>query len=139
MSKKVLIDRDIKEALDSLIFKGEAKVSDIVKEKRIENIIRCHAKSAWNGYKQLNRLTLLELVDILRNGYECKPDEEENLVKSYKCNLATVKFYKGKSGLHGCEREQDSYSRGYITAFEDLLSKDINIDKVISLLNKKGL
>lgn len=136
---KVKVDRDIKEALDGLIYKGEHYTLEEEVNRRIENIIRCHARAPWTGYKQLNRLTLLELVDILRNGYECEPDEEEKLVKSYERNLATVKFYKGKSGLHGCEREQDSYSRGYVAAFEDMLSSDIDIDKVIKLLNEKGL
>jgi|GEM_PF-3163406 len=131
MSGKIKVNKDIKNALDGLIFKGEEIISERTKKKRIENIIQCHAKYGhWNGYKQLNNLTLIELTKMLINGYEVEPSLEEKLVKHFSDHKEIVKFYDGKKELDKCEIEQYNFSRGYVTAYEDLLSGKVDLNKI---------
>lgn len=131
MSGKIKVSEDIKIALDGLIFKGDKIISERTKKKRIEGIIQCHSKYGhWNGYKQLNKLTLIELTEMLIKGYEAEPTLEEKLVKDFSHHKEIVKFYDGKKNLDKCEIEQYNFSRGYVAAYEKLLSGKVDLNKI---------
>ena len=62
--------------------------------------------------------------------YEVESSLEEKLVKHFSDHKEIVKFYDGKKELDKCEIEQYNYSRGYVTAYEDLLSGKVDLNKV---------
>jgi len=128
---KIKVSEDVKIALDGLIFKGDETVSEETKKQRVEDIIRCHAKYGhWNGYKQLNRLSLVELTEMLIKGYEAEPSPEERLVKNYYKHKENITFYEDREQLDNYETEQFYFSRGYVIAYEALLSEEIDLNKI---------
>lgn len=138
---KIKVSAEVRNALDNMIWKDyKGSHTEKAYNDRVEVIIKLYAlHGSFFGYEILNQYSLIEIVDILRFGYEAEPSKEEKLVKNYLSNVATANFYKDKSGLDKCEVRQEGYSRGYASAFYDLIGNgDIDIDEVIRILNTKG-
>lgn len=138
---KIKVSSSVKHALDSVVWKDyEGARTKEEYDKRSESAIKIYATyGRFLGHEILSNYPLIEMVDMLRFGYEAEPSKEERLVKNYLSNVATANFYKDKSGLDKCEVRQEGYSRGYASAFYDLIgSGDIDIDEVIRILNTKG-
>lgn len=122
----VKVSKEIKEALDGLVFKGESQITEKIRKKRIANIIRHHAKTGnWNGYKQLNTVELEDLIEMLTEGYEIENNPLEKVLDLYKAHLKTTKSLS--TFISYDQWVQYNYSLGYVRAFQDLKNLNINM------------
>lgn len=73
---KMKVSKEVAEALDGLLKKGNTP-------ETIENILSCHVKHRWSGYKQLNGVSLYTLSSALINGYEIEQTPAEKVAFYY--------------------------------------------------------
>lgn len=122
----VKVSKEVKEALDELIFEGESQITEKIKKKRIANIIRQHAKQGnWIAYKQLNTIELEDLIEMLTEGYELEDNPLDKALDLYKAHLKTTKSLS--TFISYDQWVQYNYSLGYVRAFQDLKNLNINM------------